>query len=114
MHIDSYSFGSMTVDGKTYSSDLIVFPEKVKSGWWRVEGHSLCAADLGEILEYKPEVLVIGKGASGCMDVPQETKELLEGKNIEVIEDNTGEAYRIFNDEIKKGKKAVGAFHLTC
>jgi hypothetical protein len=48
------------------------------------------------------------------MDVPQETKEILESKNIEVIEDNTGEAYRIFNDEIKKGKKAVGAFHLTC
>ncbi|MFQ5952079.1 MAG: MTH938/NDUFAF3 family protein [Candidatus Omnitrophota bacterium] len=114
MHIDDYSFGSMTVDGNTYTSDLIVFPDKIKSSWWRVEGHSLCMEDLDEVLEYGPEVLVIGKGASGCMDVPEPTKETLEEKNIEVIEGNTGEVYRVFNDQIKKGRRAVGAFHLTC
>ncbi len=35
MHIDSYSFGSMTVDGTGYGHDLIVFPDRVMSGWWR-------------------------------------------------------------------------------
>ena len=114
MHIDSYSFGSMIVDGKRYASDLIVFPDKVKSSWWRVEGHSLCMEDLEEVIEYNPEVLVIGKGASGCMDVPESTKKLLEEKNIEMIDKNTGEAYRVFNDQVERGRKAVGAFHLTC
>jgi hypothetical protein len=28
----------MIINGKRYTSDLIVFPEKALSGWWR-EGH---------------------------------------------------------------------------
>ncbi len=114
MHIDAYSFGSMTVNGRTYTSDLIVFPDRVASGWWRIEGHSLSAEDLKDVIVYKPEVLIVGKGASGCMKVPLSTRKALEDKNIEIIDRNTGEAYALFNEEIKKGRRAVGAFHLTC
>jgi len=38
MIIESYLFGRMKVDGNIFDSDLIIFPEKVKSSWWRVEG----------------------------------------------------------------------------
>jgi hypothetical protein len=114
MHIDSYSFGSMTVEGKTYTTDLIIFPDRVRPDWWRVEGHSLCMEDLTEILDYEPEILVIGKGASGCMQIPEFTRKALEEKYIEVIDQNTDEAYRIFKDQTEQDKKVVGAFHLTC
>jgi hypothetical protein len=114
MRVDSYSFGSMTVNGRTYTSDLIVFPDKVKSGWWRAEGHVLSMEDLKDVIAYKPEVLVVGKGASGCMEIPLSTREALKAENIEIVDRNTDEAYILFNEEIRKGKRAVGAFHLTC
>jgi hypothetical protein len=114
MHIDSYSFGSMKVDGKTYTSDLIIFPDHITSSWWRSEGHSLCMEDLEEVLEYKPEVLIIGRGASGCMDIPSSTKGKIEEKGIKIIDGNTGDVYNVFNEKIKGNKKVVGAFHLTC
>ena len=65
MRIDSYSFGVMKVGGTEYRGDLIVFPDKVKSSWWRKEGHSLTIEDLDDILAFKPEVLIVGTGASG-------------------------------------------------
>ena len=114
MHIDSYSFGSMTIDGKKYTSDVIVFPDKVKSDWWRREGHSLIMEDLEEVTSYSPDILIIGRGASGCMDIPLSTKEALEAKDIKLVDANTDAAYKLFNEEMEKGTKAVGAFHLTC
>ena len=114
MHIDSYSFGSMTVDGKEYKEDLIVFKDKIKSNWWRKEGHNLSLEDLTEVLNYKPEILIIGKGASGCMNVSEEIKRALEQRDIKVIAENTDKAYKIFNEKIKEGVDVAGAFHLTC
>ena len=37
--IESYGFGRMKIDGVTYTSDLIIFADHVKSDWWRIEGH---------------------------------------------------------------------------
>lgn len=114
MHIDSYAFGSMMVNGKEYREDLIVFSDKVRSNWWRKEGHKLLLDDLAEVIDYQPEVLIVGKGASGCMTVSDETRDALQEKNIKIIDRNTDQAYKIFNEEIKKATKVVGAFHLTC
>lgn len=114
MKIDVYSFGSMTVNGKVYEEDLIIFADRVKSGWWRKEGHSLAIEDLVEVIDYKPEVLIVGKGASGCMEIPLSTKRVLKEKNIELIEENTDKAIKLFNELTKTSKKVVGAFHLTC
>ena len=114
MHIDSYTFGSMIVDGKAYSADLIVFPDKVSLGWWRKEGHSLDMSDLDEVMDYKPDILIIGRGASGCMDLPGKTREFIGKSGIKLIDKNTDEASRIFNEYINKKKRVVGAFHLTC
>lgn len=114
MQIDSYSFGVMKVDGTVYRDDLIIFPGRVKSGLWRKEGHSLAIEDLDDVLSFKPEVLVIGKGASGLMEVPASTVKLLQQQSIEVVAENTIQACNIYNEQVEKGKKVVGAFHLTC
>ena len=77
MIITSYDFGHISIDGKLYISDLIVFPELVKVGWWRNEGHRLQLEDLKEVLEAKPKVLVVGTGYYGELTVPVETRKKL-------------------------------------
>lgn len=114
MEINDYGFGSMTVNGKKYNGDLIVFPDRIKSEWWRKEGHSLSIEDLDEVLAYEPEVLVIGQGYFSCMKIPRNTQEILKREKFRVFESKTGAAWKVFNEEMKKGKKVVGAFHLTC
>jgi hypothetical protein len=114
MRIDSYSFGVMKIDGTEYRQDLIIFPDKVRSKWWRKQGHSLTVEDLREVLESRPELLIVGTGASGLMDVPASTKKTLQDAGIEVIAQNTSQACSTFNKQAEAGRKVVGAFHLTC
>ncbi len=112
MKIESYSFGRMVIDGRTYTSDLIVVGDEVFPNWWRKEGHRLQSDDLKTVIEKKPDVLIIGTGAHGIMTVPAETLKYLEEAGIEVISQPTGQAVETFN-QITDRKKAA-AFHLTC
>lgn len=114
MKINAYTYGLMTVDTKIYLKDLIIFPRKIKPNWWRKEGHVLNIDDLTEVIESKPEVLIVGTGDSGFMQVPIATKSALKEKNIEVIAKDTHQAVQLFNEQIQMGKNVVGAFHLTC
>ena len=112
--IDSCDFGRIVIDGKQYTSDLIIFPNRVMSGWWRKEGHRLHINDLDEVVKEKTGVLIIGTGHSGLMKVPTETKEFMEGKGFELIIQPTEEACKTYNSLVKSGKRILAALHLTC
>ena len=111
--IDSYSFGRIVVDGKEYTSDVIILPHGVFSNWWRRTGHELSADDLGPVFDAGPEVLVVGTGASGMMKVLPGVREALKENNIELIVERTEEACRVFN-RLCRENKAAAALHLTC
>jgi hypothetical protein len=109
--IEDYGFGRIVIEGKTYTSDVIIFPGRVTDNWWRKEGHALSVEDLKEVIEFGPKTLVIGTGYSGIMKVKDPTQEFLESKGIEVIVEKTKNACDILNS---LGTNCVGAFHLTC
>lgn len=111
--IESYDFGRMTINGKRYTSDVIIFPDHINASWWRKEGHNLSIDDLKDVLQAEPQVLVVGTGYHGYMKVPDEVKEYLMSKKIELIVESTREAYRTYN-RLASTKRVVAAFHLTC
>ena len=111
--IDSYDFGAITVNGKEYHSDIIIFPDYIKSNWWRRNGHLLQVEDLDDVLNEKPHTIIIGTGAYGAMKVPETVIKYLEGKNIKVIVQDTYEAVKTYNNLVSK-KGVVVALHLTC
>ena len=111
--IESYTFGKIIINGKTYTSDLILYPDKVDDHWWRISGHLLQKEDLKEIIQYKPDVLIVGTGADGLMEVPRETKKFLESNGIKLIVEETSKASKIYN-KLKDKQKVIAAFHLTC
>ncbi len=113
MKIDHYSFGKIIIDGKTYTMDLIIYPDRIDPSWWRKEGHLLQIEDLSEVIKEKPDILIIGTGYNGVMRVPEETVVNLRSKGIEVIIKKTTEAVEVFNN-MKGDKKVIAAFHLTC
>ncbi|MEW6419718.1 MAG: MTH938/NDUFAF3 family protein [Nitrospirota bacterium] len=113
MKIEHYSFGRIIIDGKTYTSDVIIYPGSVDSSWWRKEGHNLNIADLTNVINAKPEVLVVGTGSSGLMKVPKETISYLESKGIMVHVALTEKAVELFN-KLQKDKIVIAALHLTC
>ncbi|MDI6703674.1 MAG: MTH938/NDUFAF3 family protein [bacterium] len=110
--IEDYNFGQIKIDGKTYSHDVRIFRDGVKS-WWRVTGHRVVTRDIEEILKEKPEVVIFGTGAYGIVDVSQEVKDLLQKRGIRVIIEKTDKAVKEFND-LSKNKDVIAALHLTC
>ena len=111
--IDSYQFGLIVVNGRKYTSDIIIFPDSVRDNWWRKTGHQLCLGDIAEVITENPEVLVVGTGASGLMKVLPEVQQAVEARDIQLIVQPTSEACDIYN-QFCRSQRAVAALHLTC
>ena len=111
--IDAYSFGQIKVDGRTYRSDVIIYPEKINSFWWRKEGHNLGLDDLQEVIDYRPDFLIIGQRKIGIMKVSPEVHTHMLKKGIRLFIAHTTQAVQKYN-ELAKTKKVVAALHLTC
>lgn len=113
MKIDFYTFGKIIIDGKTYSQDVVIFPDKVESPWWREEGHRLQKKDITPFLKEKPELLIIGTGYYGVMEVPDEVKHYLDSQGVNYFIEKTQIACDKYN-EVAKDKKVIALLHLTC
>ncbi len=111
--VDSYQFGRIVVSGKQYTSDVIIFPDRVRDSWWRKSGHQLCLEDIAEVIAAKPEVLVVGTGASGLMRVLPEVQSAAEAQGIKLITEVSDKACRTYN-QLCHSQKVVVALHLTC
>lgn len=111
--IDSYRFGQVVINGQKYSSDVIIFPDRVQSNWRRNKGHELSLEDITGSITENPEVLIVGTGASGLMMVLPEVPPEMEARNIQLIVQPTSEACDLYN-QLSPSQKVVAALHLTC
>jgi hypothetical protein len=113
MHVDSYEFGRIVVDGRAYIQDLILLPDGIQDSWWRLEGHRLQIPDVAGVLAARPEVLIVGKGQPGQMEVDPELARYLKENRIELIEVPTAQACTVYNSLAGK-RQVAAALHLTC
>jgi len=113
MHIDRYDFGHIVIDGVSYSQDLLIWPGHIKKDWWRLEGHLLQLPDVAEALAVNPQVLVVGKGQPGRMQVDAELSAYLRDKGIELVELPTRQAVMVINSQSGR-RRLAAALHLTC
>ncbi len=111
--IEEYHFGSITVDGRTYTSDIKIVDGRVVPGWWRIAGHEVAVADIEDILRARPDVLIVGKGDPGLMEVAPETGKRLDDLGILLVAKPTAEAVKLYNGLVGRRKVAFAA-HLTC
>ena len=114
MEIERYTFGHICVDGHEYDADIIIFPDHVQEGWWRRQGHHLAKEDLETVIAKTPQLLVVGTGYYGRMEVPEETVATLRAAGIEVRVSKTSDAVAEFNRLQRNYARIVAALHLTC
>lgn len=112
MRLSGYRFGKIEVDGVRWHEDLWVCQGKV-GRWWRREGHRVHPEDLAEVLDLAPELIVIGIGFAGMLQVTNEVRELLAAKGIELLVARTKDAVELYN-ELAQKKRVAALLHLTC
>lgn len=112
--IERYTFGSIIIMGKQYTSDLKIINGQVVSDWWRKSGHVVDVDDVADILNAKPDNLIIGSGSSGLMRISDRLRQHLMDCGIQVIEEPSSAAMKTFNQMYDDGKNVAAGFHLTC
>jgi len=113
--IESSTFGTMTIDGRTYTSDLFIYPDgRVEDGWWRKRGHVLTVDDILNLVDAAPELIVAGTGTSGRMRPQADILLFLKERGIAWIAEPTGQAAERYNQELAAKVKVGACFHLTC
>jgi len=116
-HVKEYRFGSISLKTGSFTSDLILWPDRVMENWWRRTGHNLCMEDIKEILINPPARLLIGTGYHGAMSVPDDLISRLEKSGTAVSVAATPQAVSIWNswlDEEGRDLDAAAGFHLPC
>ena len=73
----------------------------------------MAVADLEPFLSSSPEVVVVGTGNSGLMEVLPELRHYLEGQGIGLIAETTDRACQTYN-QLSGQQRVVAALHLTC
>jgi len=113
LKIESFTFGSITIEGKNYTSDVVVYPDRVETSWVREEEHRPQIREFADIVKFEPEILIIGTGYAGVLSIPDQIRNYLISKGIEVRVEKTKQAIEMFNDLHEK-EKVVAALHITC
>ena len=112
--IEKNEFGAIQIDGRRYTTDIIIYPDgRVSDNWWRKHGHRLTLADLEGLIAAKPEMIVIGSGVYGRMLPETGLEKALRKRGIELVMDITGKAITHFN-HLQSSHRIGGGFHLTC
>jgi hypothetical protein len=113
MHIERYEFGLIVIDGQSFKNDLLIWPDRIKSDWWRQEAHLLQLGDVAEALAANPQVLVVGQGEPGKMQVDPALSAYLRDRGVELLVHPTREACRVINN-LSGTRRLAAALHLTC
>ncbi len=113
--IEDYGFGFIVIEGRRYTSDVILYPDRVDDSWWRKQGHLLLWEDLPVLEERPPDVLIVGTGRFGMMKIHPDFLNRIEERQIHLIAERTARAVEAYNRYWKEGeRRLIGAFHLTC
>jgi hypothetical protein len=112
--IESCAFGALVFNGRTYTDDLLIFPQgTVQTNWRRRRGHGLCMEDMAPLIDSAPEVIVIGTGVSGMVQPEDSLAAELRNLGIEWTAAPNHQAMETFNRRVRNRRVAAG-FHLTC
>jgi hypothetical protein len=103
----------MRIGGKLYEEDLVLYPDgKIETDWYRKEEERVSPVDIRSVLDYQPELVIVGQGDRGSMVVTPDSRDALSLLGIGLIEKPTGDAVLLFNEYQQEGRKTVGLFHL--
>jgi len=112
--INSTKFGSIVVNNKDYANDVLISYKGLVREYRTSTKHVLSKKELNLILVEDPEIVIIGCGYEGCMQLSSEVVELANMKGMQIITAKTPDAVQKFNELYEKGKNVVAYMHITC
>src|ERR1043165_6133605 len=103
-----YGPGYVEINKQRYESNLLVSPEKISIDWVPAGFAALAREDFGKLLEWRPEIVLLGTGNSIRFPHPRLTADLTAAHiGIEVMDVQA--ACRTFNVLAGEGRLVLAA-----
>ncbi|MFZ0169000.1 MAG: MTH938/NDUFAF3 family protein [Candidatus Dormiibacterota bacterium] len=116
MRFESFTFGSVQIEGVTYEHDLIIDRgeirkrnKKASKKYRGAYGHTPLTAE--EDIPWHCHQLVVGTGADGGLPVTDEVRKEAHRRKVELLSLQTKDAIAILN---RAGKDTNAILHVTC
>lgn len=110
--ITGYENGWVAINKIQHSSNLILMPNQIIEPWQVRDFESLSAESIAQIAALKPEVVLLGTGASHRFIHPKLTTALTElGISLECM--STAAACRTYNILMSEGRNVAAALLLS-
>ena len=113
-----HGWGFVEAEGIGRLRDAKLWPGGGRAWDWNETGThhrpGIQPADVMELLDHTPEVVVLSRGRQLRLETCRETLSLLESKGIEVVHQETGAAIDEYNRLAATGRRAAALLHTTC
>ena len=116
MRIDKFSFGTITIDGVAYNTDVVIDAGTVRKRKKRPSkqyrdrfGHT--PLSVNEEIPWEARRLVVGTGAYGSLPVMEEVVREAKKRGVKLVTLRTAEAIKVLTAQ-SQGTNAV--LHVTC
>jgi hypothetical protein len=111
-------WGKIEVDQLGRFQDVKLWPGGGREWDWDETGTrhepGIQPADVVELLERNPEVVVLSKGRELRLQTREETFELLGANGITVVQEETSVAIEEYNRLAQSGRRVAALIHTTC
>jgi hypothetical protein len=116
--ISGNRWGEIEVDQLGRFRDVKLWPGGGREWDWDETGTrrepGIQPADVIELLESDPEVVVLSKGRELRLQTRQETFELLGANGITVVQEETSVGIEEYNRLAQSGRRVAALIHTTC
>ena len=114
----THSWGQLEVDGVGDFGDAKLWPGGGREwDWAETNTHhvpGIQPAEVRELLEHSPEVVVLSRGRELRLQTTSETLDLLKEHGVRVVWDETSVAIDEYNRLAREGVRVAALLHSTC
>jgi len=111
-------WGFVEVDGVGRLRDAKLWPGGGRAWDWNETGThhrpGIQPADLAELLEHRPDVVVLSRGRELRLETTPEALSLLDAGGVETVRAETGAAIEAYNRLAGAGRRVAALLHTTC
>jgi hypothetical protein len=117
--INSCQFGSITIDGKKYGQVLILGDRVEERDEKKLQDmfgttHRIGPWEIAKLIDGSPEVVFIGTGQEGVLEVDEDVSLEIEEAGPRLIVQPTPQAVVTYNELVKRNKIVNALIHTTC
>ena len=106
--VTGFGIGWIRIGMDEYRENIVVLPDTIVKGWAPAGFDALVERDFARLLDYEPEIVLLGTGATQRFPHPRLTAALSSARvGVEAMD--TGAACRTFNILVAEGRRVAAA-----